>query len=637
MEQNTSSLEKDYVYIKDRPSKMSQPAAPEYRSHPPTLAISATEQWEKELMQDPKNRLALSALSANNASTILTQRSTVVGDTQNFNVKIALEGAPITNQKSSGRCWLFAATNVFRVAIMKRYNLKEFELSQAYLFYWDKLEKANYFLEQILDTVDEDLEGRLIQTLLAAPVGDGGQWDMVANLVEKYGLIPQLLYPDSFNAQNSSTLASLITTKLREDALELRQLASQSTDSNPTLIAMKERMMGAAKEKMMRDIHRILTLMLGLPPSPDKEFTWEYYDKDEKFHSLTTTPLKFASELSSKASVAANSGMNIHELFSLVNDPRNQYGQLLSVSRLGNVINMRPVRYVNVDMTTMKKACISMLRADIPIFFGSDVGKFSDRQTGIMDTNLVDYELGFNVRLGLSKAQRLMTHESAMTHAMVLTAVHVVEEKPVRWRVQNSWGDGAGTKGWFVMSDGWMDEFVYQAVVDPRLDLWDPMGALAQGGGGAWKDSEDKKREARRSSIINYLPVSLLEQYSFLDDPCVPHLLAVVASSSSSSGPVKEIPEVVLVGLTDCWNINGLFSVSRLATGLRSNLLRTILYSNPDPLTNLSSSGVVPKCRIDGCPAHQVLPHAGNKWRPTGLRTFTPCRAFNSTSTVAGL
>jgi len=128
-------------------------------------------------------------LSANEVKTVLTQRSANVLDTQNFNVKISLEGSPITNQRASGRCWLFAATNVFRVAIMRRYNLKEFELSQAYLFFWDKLEKANYFLEQILDTVDEDLDGRLVQTLLSSPVGDGGQWDMVANLVEKYGLV----------------------------------------------------------------------------------------------------------------------------------------------------------------------------------------------------------------------------------------------------------------------------------------------------------------------------------------------------------------------------------------------------------------------------------------------------------------
>ena len=367
---------------------------------------------------------------------------------------------------------------------MRKYNLKEFELSQSYLFFWDKLEKANYFLEQILDTTGEELEGRLVQRLLEMPVGDGGQWDMVANLVEKYGLVPQHLYPDSHNAMNSNTMASLITTKLREDALELRHLAGKSENPRSKL--------GNIKDKMMREIHLILTLMLGPPPNPDKEMIWEYYDKDDKFGSVTATPINFAAELSNKATVEANRGADVHELFSVVNDPRNKYGDLLSVSRLGNVMGMRGCRYVNIDMETMKDACIAMLKAELPIFFGCDVGKYSDSKSGIMDTKLIDYELGFNIRLGLTKAQRLMSGESAMTHAMVLTAVHVVEGKPVRWRVQNSWGDSAGTKGWFVMSDAWMDQFVYQAVVDPKfvsqeitdvlkkepkmLPLWDPMG-----------------------------------------------------------------------------------------------------------------------------------------------------------------
>ncbi len=255
-------------------------------------------------------------------------------------------------------------------------------------------------------------------------------------------------------------MGSLITTKLRENALELRRLASKSPNPRSSL--------GSVKENMMREIHRILTIMLGPPPSPSREITWEYYDKDDKFGSLSTTPLKFAGELSSKATIEANHGVDVHELFSLVNDPRNTYGDLLSVSRLGNVVGMRGVRYVNVDMTTIKDACIAMLKAELPIFFGSDVGKFSDSKSGIMDTGLIDYELGFNIRLGLTKAHRLMTGESAMTHAMVLTAVHVVDRKPVRWRVQNSWGETPGTKGWFVMTDKWMDEFVYQAVVDPQ-------------------------------------------------------------------------------------------------------------------------------------------------------------------------
>ena len=262
---------------------------------------------------------------------------------------------------------------------------------------------------------------------------------------------------------NSAAMGSLLNTKLREDALELRRLASKSLNPRSSL--------GSVKEKMMREIHLILTLMLGPPPNPNKAMTWEYYDKDDKFYSVSTSPLKLAAELSSKASIQTNSGADVHQLFSLVNDPRNTYGSLLSVSRLGNIFGMRGIRYVNVDMATMKTACVAMLKADLPIFFGCDVGKFSNSTSGIMDTGLIDYELGFNIRLGLSKAQRLMTGESAMTHAMVLTAVHVVEGQPVRWRVQNSWGEHAGTKGWFVMTDRWMDEFVYQAVVDPRYDL----------------------------------------------------------------------------------------------------------------------------------------------------------------------
>ncbi|KAH8730813.1 bleomycin hydrolase [Phaeosphaeriaceae sp. PMI808] len=458
--------------------------------HRQDISVTAIGEWEEQLMGDPKNRLALAALSSNSANAVLSSRSAIIADTQKFNIKIPLEGSPITNQASSGRCWLFASTNVFRVALMKKYKLSEFELSQSYLFYWDKIEKANFFLETILDTASEEIDGRLIQELMASPVGDGGQWDMVANLVNKYGLVPHSLYPDSFNATNSSTMDRLITTKLREDAIRLRSIASStaSPDAIKSTIASE-------KEKMLKEIHLILTLMLGPPPSPHTAFNWEYYDRDGTLCTLRTRPTAFAKELSDSKTVRALSGTDIHQLFSLVNDPRNPYNRLLSVKYLGNVYGGRPVTYVNVDMKTIKDACIAMLKRGIPVFFGSDVGKYSDSTKGIMDTNLFEYELGFNIKLGLSKAERLQTGESQMTHAMVLTAVHVVDGKPVRWRVENSWSDRVGEKGYFVMSDAWMDEFVYQAVVDPSvvsstikkvleqkpkmLELWDPMGALA--------------------------------------------------------------------------------------------------------------------------------------------------------------
>lgn len=452
------------------------------------LPLGLVESWQKSILNDPKNRLALTALSSANPREVLTSLPTKIADQHLYNIKIPFEGGPITNQRRSGRCWLFASTNVFRVAIMKRYNLENFELSQAYLFYWDKLEKANWFLEQIIDTADEDLDGRLVQALLGDIVSDGGQWDMVYNLVEKYGLVPQTLYPDSWNAMNSSILNSVIKTKLREFALKLRKLSK--SDSGASVATLS-----SVKAKMMEEISLIMTLLLGPPPKPDEVFTWQYADKDGKAHELKIKPKEFAQYIDSKTAITATS---IKNMISLVHDPRHENMSLLTVSRLGNIVGGRSVQYVNVDMDNLKSTCIKMLKAGIPIFFGSDVGQFSDSKSGIMDTALYGYELGFGSNLmGMSKAERLSTGESQMTHAMVLTAVHVDEEtgKPIRWRVQNSWGADAGEKGWFVMGDSWMDEFVFQAVVDVRfcskdvkdvlkqeptvLPLWDPMGSLA--------------------------------------------------------------------------------------------------------------------------------------------------------------
>ncbi|ORY60588.1 peptidase C1-like family protein [Pseudomassariella vexata] len=481
---NEDSAEDEFVHVGD------EKASRDVRldRHAEGLPVSLMASWQSRLLDDPKNRLALSALSANNPKEILTQRSAKIEDQQVFNIKIPFEGAPITNQRSSGRCWLFASTNVFRVALMKRYNLDSFELSQAYLFFWDKLEKSNYFLENIIDTANEDLESRLVQRILAEPVSDGGQWDMVYNLVEKYGLVPQALYPDSYNAMSSGTVNYIVIAKLREYALTLRKLLKSSTTTAATL--------AVTKQKMMREIHLILTLTLGPPPSSTDKFEWNFIDKNGKARCVRASPLDFAKDIASPEFRLTNYSA-ISSMVSLVHDPRHEPLTLMTVDRLGNIVGGRGITYINVSIPTLKQACISMLKAGLPVFFGSDVGKFSNSTSGIMDLNLIDYELGFNINmLGLDKAARLRVGESAMTHAMVLTAVHVDGEgKSVRWRVQNSWGEAAGDKGWFVMSDRWMDEFVYQAVIDPRflvkevkdvlkkepvvLPLWDPMGSLA--------------------------------------------------------------------------------------------------------------------------------------------------------------
>jgi bleomycin hydrolase len=314
---------------------------------------------------------------------------------------------------------------------------------------------------------------------------------MVYNLVTKYGLVPQSLYPDSYSASASSTLNSILFTKLREDALILRTLLS-----NPTTTSTTPSALSTTKAKMLREIHTILTLTLGPPPSATEPFTWSFTDKAGRARTIRTTPQAFASDIYSPNFRVTSAA--IARMVSLVHDPRHAPLTLLTVDRLGNVVGGRRVSYISVDMPTLKRACVAMLRKGLPVFFGSDVGQFSDSRSGVMDLSLIDYEIGFNVSLlGMDKASRLRTGESLMTHAMVLTGVHVDEEsgRTVRWRVQNSWGEAVGEKGWFVMGDGWMDEFVYQAVVDPGvlseevrrvlgqepvvLPLWDPMGSLA--------------------------------------------------------------------------------------------------------------------------------------------------------------
>ncbi|KAL2158447.1 hypothetical protein VTH06DRAFT_4495 [Thermothelomyces fergusii] len=493
-------LEEDYVLV-GREKAEEDVYTMQRARQPETVSVPVVAEWQDALLKDPKNRLAINALNSANPKTVLASPAVKVADQHVFNVKIPFEGGPITNQRQSGRCWLFASTNIFRIALMRKYNLDSFELSQAYLFYWDKLEKSNWFLEQIISTADMDLDSRLVQTLLQEPLSDGGQWDMVYNLVAKYGLVPQVLYPDSFSAgASSSTLNRILFTKLREYALILRHLLSSSARASS---------LSEAKARMLREIHTILTLTLGPPPSAEEAFTWEFTDKTGRARTVRATPREFASDIYSprfRFTAATVAG-----LVSLVHDPRHEPLSLLHVDRLGNVVGGRGTRYINVDMATLKRACVATLRRGVPVFFGCDVGQSSDSRAGLMDLRLVDWEAAFNVsllppgagagaeaaRVVLDKAARLRTGESLMTHAMVLTGVHVDEKtgETVRWRVQNSWGEDAGRGGWFVMQDRWMDEFVYQAVVDPAvladevkavlgkepivLPRWDPMGSLA--------------------------------------------------------------------------------------------------------------------------------------------------------------
>ncbi|KIK67080.1 hypothetical protein GYMLUDRAFT_156805 [Collybiopsis luxurians FD-317 M1] len=427
-----------------------------------SLTLNNISTWESDIAHDSKARLARTVLSHSDIRDALVSRAATVATTHVFNHEVDFKTGPITNQKSSGRCWLFATTNVLRYDIMKKLKLKEFQLSQSYLFFWDKLNKSNYYLELMIENAELPVDDRVINHLSGDLISDGGQWDMAVNLLETYGVVPQSIYPESFHSSLSAPLNTLLKTKLREDALVLRKrtsdLKAAGVSAEATLSAIR-----AEKEKLMKEIYQIMTAALGVPPLPDAKFTWDYYDENGKFGSWTGTPLEYYKAFAAKPYPAKDS-------FSLINDPRNDYSQLITIDKLGNIWGGRPVLYVNTEIENMKAAVVKMVKAGVPVFFGCDVGKSSERNLGLMDTKLFQYEDTFDITLGMTKAQRLEINESAMTHAMVISGVHLdASGNPVRYKVENSWGETPGHKGYFVMTDDWFNEFVYQVVVPKSL------------------------------------------------------------------------------------------------------------------------------------------------------------------------
>ncbi|KAI5453687.1 bleomycin hydrolase [Naganishia albida] len=462
------------------------------------LALDKLVSWQRQFDESPVLQLSQLVLSNAHPTQGLVSRTTLVADQQIFNLELKgvkpKEGSkgvypgPVTNQKASGRCWLFATTNCLRYRIISHLNLGDFQLSQSYLFFYDKLEKANWYLENILELSDEPLDARIITFLNEAPVNDGGQFDMAVNILEKYGCLPQTLYPESFSSSSSAALDSLLTSKLREFSLELRKLmkamAARGFDNHQVLQASRAR-----KEEMIKQVFDVLCITLGTPPKADDEFLWEYYDRDGKFCKLKTTPKNFYNKYT---------GPHLaRDCFSLINDPRNAYDTLYTVDRLGNVHGGLSVRYVNAPTEALEDAVIACIKADQPVFFGSDVGASLIRDKGILDTKAYEYERAYGFKLNMNKAQRLQTGDSVANHAMVITAVHVDEHgRPVRYKIENSWSDAAGEKGFFLMTAEWFREFVYQVVIPKKLaesryvkileenharvlPAWDPMGTLA--------------------------------------------------------------------------------------------------------------------------------------------------------------
>ena len=426
---------------------------------------------------NPKFAAMENAISHNGLLASLEKRSAAVENTPIFSLDLTKD--KVSDQKASGRCWMFAALNTFRHKMIAGFQLEDFELSQAHTFFWDKYEKSNWFLEQVIATADQELTSRKVKFLLDTPQQDGGQWDMVVSLFEKYGVVPKSVYPESISSSNSRELNQILNKLLRQDAQILRELVAEGANSAE---------LQAKKEELLQEVFNFLAMNLGLPP---RQFDFSYRDKDNHFHSESgLTPLTFYQKYVD---------LKLDDYVSIINAPTadKPYGRSYTVEMLGNVVGSKPVRYLNVEMDRLKELAIAQMQAGETVWFGSDVGQSSNRKAGVMAEGMHDFTASMDIRLTQDKAGRLDYSESLMTHAMVLTGVDLDENgKAKKWKVENSWGEEVGNKGYFVASDAWMDEYTYQIVVRKEfltaaelaayeaeplvLAPWDPMGALAK-------------------------------------------------------------------------------------------------------------------------------------------------------------
>ena len=402
--------------------------------------------------------IATLAINADNAAMIDTH----------FSDRVKTKG--ITDQKSSGRCWLFTGLNVLRAKMIDKYDLPGMEFSQSYLFFYDQLEKANLFLQGVIDTRKLPFEDRKVDWLFSNPLSDGGQFTGVSNLITKYGVVPAEAMPETFQANNTSQMANLLKLKLREFGLELRAAVKARPDELQEM-----------KIRQLAEIYRMLALCLG---EPVKEFEWVRCNKNNEIVSRETyTPMSFYQEFI---------GEDLENNYIMVmNDPTREYGKVYEIDYDRHVYDGHNWLYINLPIERIKEMAIASIKDNVAMYFSCDVGKFQSRSKGTLDIANFDYESLMGVTFGMDKKQRVMTHASGSSHAMTLIAVDIVNGEPVKWMVENSWGPNSGYKGCLIMTDEWFEEYMFRLVVEKKyvpedvlkmldqtpvqLPAWDPM------------------------------------------------------------------------------------------------------------------------------------------------------------------
>ena len=409
------------------------------------------------------------ALATNSIAALAVNSENLAMIDTHFSDRVKTKG--ITNQLSSGRCWLFTGLNVLRARMIDKYDLPAMEFSQNYNSFYDLLEKSNLFLQAIIDTRSLPMDDRKVDWLIKNPIGDGGQFTGVSNLIMKYGVVPKEAMPETYQSNNTSGMLNILRQKLREYALELR--------------AMKPAETAARKEAMLSEVYRILAECVGVPPT---SFEWTRYDKAGNVVSKKTyTPKSFYDEYI---------GEDLEGNYIMVmNDPSREYGKVYEIEYDRHVYDGENWVYLNLPIERIKEMAIASIKDNTAMYFSCDVGKFSNRSTGVLDINSFDYESLFRTTLPMDKKQRIQTYSSLSSHAMTLIAVDIDPEtgKTKKWMVENSWGPSSGYQGNMIMTDEWFNEYMFRLVVEKKyvpadimkmldqkpimLPSWDPMFA----------------------------------------------------------------------------------------------------------------------------------------------------------------
>ena len=415
----------------------------------------------------PADKAIYNAMAETSIAVLAKNHENLANFDTNFTNKVVSHG--ITDQQQSGRCWLFTGLNVLRAQMMAKYGLDEMEFSQNYCFFYDQLEKANLFLQGIIDTREKPMDDKMVEWLFRNPISDGGQFTGISDVIGKYGVVPSSVMPETYSSENTSQIARLVGLKLREFGLQLRDEAAKG---------VKVSALEAKKTEMLSTVYRMLALAFG---EPVERFTWTMNGETKEY-----TPQSFYQEY------LGNDLTNNYVM--LMNDPSREYYKCYEIDFDRHVYDGKNWTYVNLPVEDIKAMAIESIKDSTMMYFSCDVAKFLDSKRGTLDLKNFDYESLMGTTFGMNKKQRVQTFASGSSHAMTLMAVDLDKDgKPKKWMVENSWGAEAGYKGHLIMPDEWFDEYMFRLVVEKkyvpekvlnilkqkpiRLPAWDPMFA----------------------------------------------------------------------------------------------------------------------------------------------------------------